>query len=132
MMLVITFCGASCWPASYVVGAETSSLTLRAKSQGLGWLINGLSNGVFGLVLPYIFNPDEGALRAKTGFVYTGFCLLGLVATWYIVPEMKNRTPMEIDHMFELGLSARQFKGWRPSNGGLAGKDTTEDPLHQG
>ncbi|KAL4891493.1 MFS general substrate transporter [Aspergillus ambiguus] len=117
MMVVITVCGASAWPASYVVGAETSSLTLRAKSQGLGWLINGLSNGVFGLVLPYIFNPDEGALRAKTGFVYTGLCLLGLITTWFVVPEMKNRPPMEIDHLFELGLPARQFKSWQVSEG---------------
>ncbi|KAG2421192.1 hypothetical protein HFD88_000808 [Aspergillus terreus] len=116
MMVVISVCGVSVWPASYVVGAEASSLTLRAKSQGLGWLVNGLSNGVFGLVLPYIFNPDEGALRAKTGFVYTGLCLLGLVGTWFVVPEMRNRTPMEIDHMFELGLPARQFKAWQQSD----------------
>ncbi|KAL5359876.1 general substrate transporter [Aspergillus floccosus] len=116
MMIVISVCGVSAWPASYVVGAEASSLTLRAKSQGLGWLINGLSNGVFGLVLPYIFNPDEGALRAKTGFVYTGLCLLGFLGTWFIVPEMRNRTPMEIDHMFELRLPARQFKAWRQSD----------------
>ncbi|GAB1208474.1 hypothetical protein APSETT445_007224 [Aspergillus pseudonomiae] len=110
MMLVITFCGATAWPASYAVGAEASSLRLRATSQGLGWVINGLSNGVFGLVLPYIFNPDEGDLRAKTGFVYTGLCLLGLAGTWYVVPEMKDRTPMEIDRMFEMQLSARRFK----------------------
>jgi hypothetical protein len=77
-------------------------------------VVNGLSNGIFGLVLPYIFNPDEGALRAKTGFVYTGFGLLALAATWYIVPEMKNRSATEIDRMFELHLPAREFKTWTP------------------
>lgn len=111
-MLVIMICGFSTWPASYAVGAEASALCLRAKTQSLGWLVNGLSNGIFGLVLPYIFNPDEGALRAKTGFVYTGFCVLALAGTWLLVPEMKNRQPIEIDEMFEMKLSARKFKGW--------------------
>ncbi|PLB46458.1 MFS general substrate transporter [Aspergillus steynii IBT 23096] len=112
LMLVIMICGLSTWPASYVVAAETSALCLRSKTQGLGWLVNGLSNGVFGLVLPYIFNPDEGALRAKTGFVYTGFCVLAVAGTWLFVPEMKDRKPMEIDRMFEMRLSTRRFKGW--------------------
>ncbi|KAH8422372.1 uncharacterized protein LDX57_000128 [Aspergillus melleus] len=112
LILVIMICGLSTWPASYVVAAEASALCLRAKTQGLGWLVNGLSNGIFGLVLPYIFNPDEGALRAKTGFVYTGFCILALAGTWLFVPEMKDRRPMEIDRMFEMGLSTRKFKGW--------------------
>ncbi|THC90949.1 hypothetical protein EYZ11_009599 [Aspergillus tanneri] len=115
LMVVIMTCGFSAWPASYVVAAEASALRLRGKTQGLGWLVNGLSTGVFGLVLPYIFNPDEGALRAKTGFVFTGFCAIALVGTWFIVPEMKDRKPMEIDRMFEMGLPARQFKSWSRS-----------------
>ncbi|KAL2869166.1 general substrate transporter [Aspergillus lucknowensis] len=113
LMLVIIVCGLSTWPASYAFGAEASSLQLRAKTQGLGWLVNCLTHGVLGLVLPYIFNDDEGALGAKTGFIYTGFCIIGLIVTWAIVPEMKNRTTMEVDKMFQLGISARRFKGWR-------------------
>ncbi|KAF7596905.1 hypothetical protein BBP40_011950 [Aspergillus hancockii] len=116
LMFVTAFCGLTAWPASYAVGAEASALRLRAKSQGLGWVMNGLSNGVFGLVLPYIFNPDKGALRAKTGFIYAGFGLLAMAATWYIVPEMKNRSVNEIDQMFELHLPARGFKNWTPDD----------------
>ncbi|KAL2783667.1 general substrate transporter [Aspergillus keveii] len=111
LMLVITICGLSAWPASYAFGAEASSLQLRAKSQGLGWLVHCTTTGVLGLVLPYIFNPDEGALRAKTGFVYTGFSILGLVVTWVLVPEMKDCTPLEIDRMFATGGGARGFSG---------------------
>ncbi|KAF5855652.1 hypothetical protein ETB97_008844 [Aspergillus alliaceus] len=121
MMLVTSLCGATAWPASYAVGAEASALRLRAKSQGLGWVLSGFSNGVFGLVLPYIFNPDQGDLRGKTGFVYTGLGLLSLAATWYIVPEMKDRTPIEIDRMFELHLPVRDFKTWTLSNESASG-----------
>ncbi|KKK25695.1 hypothetical protein AOCH_005104 [Aspergillus ochraceoroseus] len=112
MMLLIAVVGVSTWPASYAVSAEASSLQLRGKAQGLGWLVNSLSNGVFGLVLPYIFNNDQAALRAKTGFVYTGLCGIALVGAWMLIPEMKNRTPAEIDRMFELGLPTRKFKAW--------------------
>ncbi|KAL4782141.1 general substrate transporter [Aspergillus varians] len=103
LMLIITTTGLTTWPASYAFGAEASSLQLRAKSQGLGWLVNCLSNGILGLVLPYIFNADEGALGAKTGFVYTGFCVLALGVAWWIVPEMKDMSAMEIDCLFEGG-----------------------------
>ncbi|KAL3429890.1 general substrate transporter [Aspergillus tetrazonus] len=100
IFLVVTLTGLTIWPASYAFGAEASSLQLRAKTQGLGWLVNCLSNGILGIVLPYIFNDDEGALGAKTGFVYMGFCILSLAVAWRIVPEMKDKTAMEIDQMF--------------------------------
>ncbi|KAE8356926.1 MFS general substrate transporter [Aspergillus coremiiformis] len=112
IMLIVACCGATAWPASYAVGAETSALALRARSQGLGWVVNGVSNGVFGLVLPYVFNPDQGALGARTGFVYAGLGVVGLVVTWWIVPEMKDRSPVEIDRLFELRVPARRFKSW--------------------
>lgn len=101
LMVIITTVGLTVWPASYAIGAEASSLQLRAKSQGLGWLLNCLSNGILGLVLPYIFNDDQGALGAKTGFVYTGFCIVALGLAWLIVPEMKDKSVVEIDEMFE-------------------------------
>ena len=109
---VIAVCGVGAWPASYAVSAEASSLRLRAKTQGLGWFMNCLANGVFGVVLPYIFNPDKGNLRARTGFVYTGLCIVTWLGVWFFVPEMKNRSPIEIDQMFERRLPARQFKRW--------------------
>ena len=85
---------------------------MRAKTMGIAWLTAGASAAIFGFVLPYIFNPDEGDLGAKTGFVYAGLCALGYVATFLYVPEMKGRTPAEIDRMFELSLPARKFKTW--------------------
>ncbi|PYH95658.1 MFS general substrate transporter [Aspergillus ellipticus CBS 707.79] len=116
MIAIIVVCGIGAWPASYAVGAEASSLRLRAKTQGLGWFVTGLSSAVFNLILPYIFNPDEGDLRAKTGFVFAGFCIIALVATWFIVPEMKDRTPAEIDDMFEAAIPTRRFRNWSPRN----------------
>lgn len=113
MMLTIVVCGIGVWPASFAISAETSSLQLRAKSQGIGWFVSALASTVAGLALPYVFNPDEGNLRGKTGFTYAVSCLLGAALSWYLIPEMKGRSVAEIDRMFEEGLPARRFKHWR-------------------
>ena len=112
MIIIIVVCGVGVWPCSYAIGAETSSLHLRAKAQGIGWLTQGASAALLGFLLPYIFNPDQGDLGAKTGFFYAGLCVIGFVVSFFYVPEMKGRTPDEIDRMFELKLGARAFKTW--------------------
>jgi hypothetical protein len=112
MIVTIMVCGVGVWPASYVVGGEASALHLRAKAQGVGWFIAGLASGIFSIGLPYIFNADQGNLRAKTGFVYAVLCVIGYGVSWLIVPEMKGRSALELDRMFELRLDARKFKQW--------------------
>lgn len=117
MVTIITF-SLGAWPASYAIAGEASSLRLRAKTQGLGILCYNVASIIFNLILPYIYNPDSGDLRAKTGFVYAGFCLLAGAGTWFWVPEMKGRSVGEIDVMFEMRIKTRDFirtkikKGW--------------------
>lgn len=113
MMIVTMVCGLGIWPASHVIAAETSSLQLRAKTQGIGWFVSSVAQGVFAISLPYMYNLDAGNLKAKTGFVMAGFTAVGVVATWIWVPEMKGRSPMEIDRMFALRLKTRAFKNWK-------------------
>lgn len=126
MMVVIVVCGLGCWPASYAVVGEASSLSLRAKAQGIGVFIHNLFNIIFNLILPYIYNPDTGNLRAKTGFVYAGFCFLALVGSWVIIPEMKGRSVDELDRMFELRLRTREFAKWK---GDVEGKGDGKEGL---
>ena len=118
MMVVVVFVGVGVWPSSYVVGAETSALRLRAKTQGIGWFAGGLAMGVFGIGLPYTYNADEGNLRAKVGFIFAVLCSLSWLITWRSVPEMKGRSAVEIDTMFERYLPTRAFKTWSGTVGG--------------
>ncbi|OAP60368.1 hypothetical protein AYL99_05370 [Fonsecaea erecta] len=113
MMAVVVVVGVGIWPVSVVVGAETSSLRLRAKTQGIGWFSGALAQGVFGISLPYVYNVDQGDLRAKAGFIIAGFSAIACVLTWLFVPEMKDRNAAEIDAMFEHRLPARKFKTWQ-------------------
>ncbi|KAJ5832867.1 hypothetical protein N7474_001178 [Penicillium riverlandense] len=113
MMAIIVVCGVGVWPASHVIAAETSSLHLRAKAQGIGWFSFALTSVIFSLVLPYIYNADQGNLSAKTGFVMAGFTVMGFIGAYITIPETKGRTPMQIDRMFDLELPAGEFKYWQ-------------------
>lgn len=113
LIAIIVICGMGCWPAGYAIMGETSSLRLRAKTQAIGGVAQQASSVLMSFVLPYVFNPDAGNLGAKTGFVYLGLCSMAVVVCWIFLPEMKGRTLMEIDQMFNLRLPARQFKKWR-------------------
>lgn len=75
--------------------------------------MSGLAQGIWSVILPYMYNPDAGNLKAKIGFVMAGFAAVGVILAWLFVPEMKGRSPMDIDRMFALGLPTRSFKNWR-------------------
>ncbi|CAO2654658.1 Nn.00g113910.m01.CDS01 [Neocucurbitaria sp. VM-36] len=116
-ILTIICCGLGCWPGSYAIMSEASALRLRAKSQAIGG-ITAYIVGIFTqFVLPYLYNPDAANLKAKTGFVFAGTSLLAGVITWLVVPEMKGRSVMEIDRLFEDGVRARGSGKWRVGEG---------------
>ncbi|KGO63635.1 Major facilitator superfamily domain, general substrate transporter [Penicillium italicum] len=96
-----------------VVAAETSSLRLRAYTQGLGFVINGFTSWLFNFILPYMFDVDQGNWGGKLGFFFAGLCLITLVVIWFEIPEMMNRTYEEVDEMFAKRLSTRAFKGYQ-------------------
>ncbi|KAI9149893.1 MFS transporter fmqE [Paramyrothecium foliicola] len=113
LLVIVMVCGLGCWPAGYAVMGETSSLRLRAKTQAIGGVAQQLSAVVMAFGLPYIFNTDAGNLGGKTGFVFTFLTSLAVVLCFFFLPEMKGRSQEEIDHMFNIGLPARQFKNWK-------------------
>lgn len=131
MILVVLVNGLGAWPASYAVSSETSALRLRARSQGIGWFSYSLASGVMSFVLPYIYNPDSGDLRAQTGYVLSGSCIFGLVVAWFLVPELKDRSIVEIDQMFTLQLKTREFRGWKAEEEELPYPSETTEKLER-
>jgi SP family general alpha glucoside:H+ symporter-like MFS transporter len=111
-ILTIVTCGVGVWPGSYAIMSEASALRLRAKSQAIGG-ITAYITGIFTqFVLPYLYNPDAADLKATTGFVFAATSLVAGIITWAVVPEMKGRSVMEIDHLFEEGVNARKSGKW--------------------
>ncbi|PGH09104.1 hypothetical protein GX51_00858 [Blastomyces parvus] len=126
MIIIIFICGNGVWPASVLGTAETSSLRLRGRTQAVGWAVHGLYACVFAVVLPYIYNTDEGNLGAKTGFVYFGLCVLSCILIWLLVPEMGGRSPAELDLLFEHQIPTRDFLKWSAEKSRHKGADAPE------
>ncbi|KAF4339292.1 maltose permease MAL61 [Fusarium beomiforme] len=113
MTAVIVVCGLGAWPAGYAILGETSSLQLRSLTQGLAGIAEKGFSIMLAVLLPMLFSRDKAALGGKTGFLFCGLCLIGTVLTWFFIPEMKGRSAIEIDHMFEMRLPARKFKSFK-------------------
>ncbi|KAF2873676.1 general substrate transporter [Massariosphaeria phaeospora] len=111
---IIVVCGLGCWPASYAIMSETSALRLRAKSQAIGGMAAYTSTIVANFVLPFFYNPDYLNLKAKTGFVHGVLSLIAAFGMWILVPEMKGRSIIETDQMFDEKVPARMSTKWKP------------------
>jgi len=101
------------WPASYVITGESSSLRLKAKTTGIAWAMGGISNLVFSMGTPYIYNDDAGNLGAKIGYIWVGICGATFVLAYFVLPETIDRTALQLDQMFEERIPARKFSQWK-------------------
>lgn len=64
-------------------------------------------------VLPFIFNPDQANLGAKTSFIFGGLSVLCWIYLFFYQPETAGRSFEEIDEMFIKHVPARQFKNFK-------------------
>ena len=110
-LLFAFFFAAGISPLTWLNASELSTARLRNVTNGFALLCISLSSLTITYVIPYITNADEGNLGAKTYFIFAFFMLLALVFTFYKFPEVKGRSPAELDEMFAARLSARRFKG---------------------
>jgi MFS transporter, SP family, general alpha glucoside:H+ symporter len=68
---------------------------------------------MWGFVLPYLFNPNEADLGAKTTFIFAGFCFVSAIYLWFYQPETAGRSFEELDELFINRIPAWQFAGYR-------------------
>ncbi|KAK9234165.1 general substrate transporter [Lipomyces kononenkoae] len=96
-------------PVSYSLVAEIPSSLLRSKSVVIGRFTYACLNIVANVITPYQLNPTAWNWRAKAGFFWGGTCTLGLLFTYFFIPEPKDRTTAELDLLFEKKVPARGF-----------------------
>lgn len=58
--------------------------------------------------LPYLYYTAN--LGPKTGFVYTGLCMVSMTYVYFCVGEVTGRTMEEINGFFMNGVPARKWK----------------------
>lgn len=97
-------------PVTFVLVSEIPSSLLRTKSVVIARNTYSVVNIVAGTITPYMINPTAWNWGALTGFFWAGACAVGLLFTFFMVPESKDRTTAEMDILFEQKTSVRKFK----------------------
>ncbi|KAL2858521.1 general substrate transporter [Aspergillus pseudoustus] len=87
--------------AAWTVVGEIPTLRLRSPTQGLSNMALCITQWAVGFVFPYLFNPDSANLQGKVGFIFGATSLIGFVVVYFYLPETKNKTPLELDAIFE-------------------------------
>ncbi|KAH6959774.1 general substrate transporter [Ilyonectria sp. MPI-CAGE-AT-0026] len=113
--LVMVFFNLGAGPVIPIIVAETSTVRLRAKANALGFIFNGLASCAFNLFVPYMFNSDEGNLGGKAGLFFAGLCIIACLVLFFELPEMKDRTYLQLDEMFENKVKTRAFRKYKNS-----------------
>lgn len=97
--------GSVAWP----IVTEVSRSSLRANTQSLATITNGIAGAISGVALPFLVNPDQANLGGKIAFIYGSFMVLASLWIWFKWPETKGLRFAEIDELFEKGVSPRTF-----------------------
>lgn len=92
--------------------AETANSRLRAKTAGIasaGGVIIGI---VFSTSVPYMLNQNYANWGLKTCFFFAGISTPVIVASYFLMPDTSNRTPAELNEMFEKGVKPWRFRSY--------------------
>ncbi len=97
-------------PLCYTLVSEIPSTRLRSKTIVLARNCYNISGIITNVITPRMLNPTAWAWGAKAGFFWAGTAVVGLVWSWWRLPETKGRTFAEIDVLFKKKTKARRFK----------------------
>lgn len=96
---------------SYTLVSEIPSSILRSKSVVIARFCYAAVNIAANVITPYQLGsaPPAWNWSSRSGFWWSGSCVLGLIFTYFCIPESKDRTIAELDLLFEQKIPARAF-----------------------
>ncbi|CAK7243333.1 MAG: hypothetical protein STHCBS139747_004851 [Sporothrix thermara] len=104
----------SAGPLGFTFLADCSTAILRAKTANMGALAFALLSLITTYCTPIMLAaPNFGV--ADTMFFYGATSLVFVIIMWFVIPETKNRSYLELDEMFELKVPTRQFATYETS-----------------
>lgn len=96
-------------PICYALVSEIPSTRLRSKTIVLARNCYNISGIVANIITPRMLNPTAWGWGARTGFFWAGTGIMGILWSWFRLPEPKGRTFAELDELFETKVAARKF-----------------------
>lgn len=102
-LFVIAF-GMSYSPLGWALPPEVYTNASRAKGVALSCATNWFCNFIVGVATP----PMIDGIGFGTYALFSGFCFVGVVWAYYLVPETKGKTLEEMDCFFGDNASAEE------------------------
>ncbi|CCE85168.1 Piso0_004746 [Millerozyma farinosa CBS 7064] len=101
-----------CFPTitSLAVVPEVSSTRLRNKTTVISRNVYNVFSIYNNVLTTWMINSKGWAWGPKAGFYWSGSSACVLVWAFFRLAETKDRTPAELDFLFEKGVPARKFK----------------------
>ena len=98
LILVFTFVyDFTVGPVCYSLVAEIPSTRLRIKTVVLSRNLYNLGGIFINIIQPRMLNPTAWGWGAKTAFFWAGTCALGIIWTYFRLPEPKVSWPVTLD-----------------------------------
>lgn len=94
---------------SLAVVPEVSSTRLRAKTTVISRNVYNVFSIYNNVLTTWMINSTGWGWGAKAGFYWSGSSACFLIWAIFRLVETKNRTPTELDFLFEKGVPARKF-----------------------
>ncbi|KAH7134563.1 general substrate transporter [Dactylonectria estremocensis] len=113
IMIYNFFYNISIGATAYTLLCEVATSKLRVKTISIGVATQYTIYIVWAFTIPYLFNPDQANLGAKTAYLFGGIGVLCVVYLWFYQPETANRSFEELDEMFRKGISVRDFVNYK-------------------
>lgn len=109
LSFTITY-NATIGPICYAIVPEIPSARLRTRTVCLARISYNTLGISANIVTPMMLNPTAWGWGGKMGFFWSGTCSLGIVWSWFRLPEPKGKNFDEINVLFEERVPARKFK----------------------
>lgn len=97
---------------AYAVGGETPTARLRQKTYSINVMSNTAAACLVTQLVPILVNPGDANLGAKVAFVFFAPSVFLSIYLFFCFPEMKGRSYLELEDMFQKRLPARAFKSY--------------------
>ena len=95
---------------AYAVGGETPTPRLRQKTYAINQMLGTAVGTMYVMVTPLLVNPGNANLGGKVAFVFFGPAFPTAIFLYFYFPEMKGRSYLELEEMFQKKVPARKFK----------------------
>ncbi len=90
-----------------IVSAETPHLRLRDKTLTVSYVISFACEFGVGFSLPYLLYTAD--LQSKVGFIYGAIAALGILWSWFYLPETSGRSLEEMEELWQEKVPSGKF-----------------------